>query len=192
MAECAKTGNYDGAKEYRARLTAIKNQFENRQMDIVRSTIREQESLFVKAKYNLSDQLKTSHEQRIQSVESVCTYKDEDLSMSQTIKRENLDENIERTKLPSIKYSRRFIELLKAEKYLNRLNQYDDAERVRLMIEKLQPIEEKKFLDEFHAQLDLKRHRLREDEQKEQLKLSEAVKVIEWKDIRKRESDRVM
>ena len=60
-----------------------------------------------------------------------------------------------------MKYSKRVIELFKAESGLIRLKQYDDARKVRSMLDRLLPIEEQKFYKAFEDMIEAKRGRLR-------------------------------
>lgn len=88
-----------------------------------------------------------------------------------------------------MRYSKRLIELFRAEYNLNKLKQYDEAIKVRRMIDKLLPIEEKRFYDNFDASIRRQREKLAETQAFEDNRFEEKLKAIEWKEIRRRERE---
>jgi hypothetical protein len=88
---------------------------------------------------------------------------------------------------PRTKYSKRAIELQKAETELIRLSQYDDARKVRQMLQKLLPVEERDFFKRYEEMIRNKRKALRHTQDIENIKLEEKLKNLRWNGVRKRE-----
>lgn len=105
-----------------------------------------------------------------------------------TSSRPTTRENTARPAGIKYRYSKRMIELLKAEHYLNELCQYDDAKRVRLMIDKLKPKEEEEYyINNYVKKIERLEANLMKEEKTERLKLDESIKRLEWKNFRQKE-----
>jgi hypothetical protein len=86
-----------------------------------------------------------------------------------------------------MKYRKRTQELIRAEDELIKLDQYEDARKVRYMLERILPKEEKEFYSAFNVSIEDKRKNLRLKQSEEDVKLDEKLKGILWNDLRKRE-----
>jgi hypothetical protein len=93
---------------------------------------------------------------------------------------------------PQIKYSKRANDLMKAERELIRLCQYDDARKVRNMLERIIPAEEKQF----EKCIEHKKLKAIEDLKKSQrideLRLDEKLKGKKWNCLRRNEREQQM
>lgn len=125
--------------------------------------------------------------QQLVSVQRKCVDMKDDQNRFHEIEQENLQLAISRIHRPPMKYSKRLIELMKAEHELIKLQQYEDARKVRRMIDRILPGEEKKFADDFESSLQAKRDKLSRRQQSERLQMEEKTKAIEWTDIRARD-----
>lgn len=185
----AKTAAYDEAKEMRARLNSLRAEFDQLQTNGVATSQREQKELFDKAREELLDQRRTQHEMQAKQVDERCRNMKSDQEAFHAIERENLEICIARIERPPIKYSKRLIELLKAEHELIKLQQYEDARKVRRMIDRLLPGEEEAFNSAFERSMQAKRDKLLARQRREQLQLEEKMKAISWTDTRAREKE---
>lgn len=70
---------------------------------------------------------------------------------------------------------------------LIKLCQYEDARKVRNMIQKILPGEEESFRQEFQRRLDIKHKRLADDQRDDLVRLDEKLKTIQWNGLRERE-----
>lgn len=70
---------------------------------------------------------------------------------------------------------------------LIKLCQYEDARKVRNMIQKILPIEEERFREEFQRQLDRKRRVVTDDHEQDLGRLDEKLKAMQWNGLRERE-----
>ena len=70
---------------------------------------------------------------------------------------------------------------------LIKLCQYEEARKVRSMIQKILPGEEEKFRKKFEKQLDRKRRLVSDDHEQDLLRLDEKLKAIQWDGKRQRE-----
>jgi hypothetical protein len=183
----ANSGQYDRAKEMRARLTSLKEEFGNLQTNGVVVNCRDQVTNFQKASGELLQILaKRQHEQE-EAVRDSCRSMESEMELFQQIERENLELQLSRIHKPPMKYSKRMIELFKAEHELIKLHQYEDARKVRRMIDRILPGEERAFHDNFEASLNAKRERLAKMQMIKRQQQEEKLKATQWKDIRARE-----
>jgi hypothetical protein len=72
------------------------------------------------------------------------------------------------------------------------LKSYNDAKKVRYMLDKILPGETKRFYDNFDAMIEQKREDLRKTQADDVARLDEILKTLEWKDIRRREGERAV
>jgi len=113
----------------------------------------------------------------------------EDMETTQKIQVENLEKEIERMPKPVMKYSRRLIGLFKAEAALIKLCEYDEAKKVRTVIDKLRPKEEKRFWASFNDKIESKRSQLAATHQLDQDRLDEKLKGEFFKAARKKDRE---
>lgn len=183
----ANSSQYANAKEMRARLTNLRNEFDHLQLSGAARIRQEQQLLFEKAAHALSEKLQHQQDLSVSNVEKIKEQETATHTLFQTIERTNLHQTLSKIHRPSMRYTKRLIELYKAEYNLNKLKQYDEAIKVRRMIDKLMPLEEKKFYDNFEKSIANKQKKLDIDQQFNQMRFDEKLKALEWKEIRRRE-----
>lgn len=188
----ANAGRYAEAKEMRARLTKLRAAFDDLQLSAASNSRAEQQSLFERGSSELTKKLQHSHQQSLAELEETFHKATSTHELYQTIQSTNLEQTISKIHRPNVRYSKRLIELFKAEYNLNKLKQYDEAIKVRRMIDKQLPIEEKKFYDEFESSINRKREKLAQQQAYEQNRLEEKLKTVQWNDIRRREMETKM
>lgn len=185
----ANSGRYAEAKEMRARLTNLRAAFDDLQLGGTAKIRREQEELFGRGSTELTKKLQDSHTASIAELEDTFSQEATKHSLYREIQTTKLEQTISKIERPNMRYSKRLIELFRAEYNLNKLKQYDEAIKVRRMIDKLLPIEEKRFYDNFDASIRRQREKLAETQAFEDNRFEEKLKAIEWKEIRRRERE---
>lgn len=73
---------------------------------------------------------------------------------------------------------------------LIKLCQYEEAKKVRFMIDRILPKETKDFYAAFDASIEAMREKLRRKQTDQHLRKEEKIKSIQWDDIRRREMER--
>ena len=189
IANRAFNGDFNGAKEMRQRLTRIRDEFDSLQTTVVRTTHEDQRTFMVKATKEVFSNVDTTHRQELQHVLAHNADTMDDRKKAHAIQWDNLELEISRIPRPRMKYSKRAIELFRAESGLIRLKQYDDARKVRLMLDKMLPGEEARFYKEFDDAIEAKRERLRRAQEDDLTRLDELLKGIEWTDHRRRDRE---
>jgi hypothetical protein len=185
----ANTACYAEAKEMRARLTNLRAEFDHLQLSKASNIRDEQQRLFQRASKELINKVDKEHDKQLDQLDQFMEQQKKTHELYKEIEINNLEQKISLIPRPDIRYSKRLIELFKAEYNLNKLKQYDEAIKVRRMIDKLLPLEEKKFYDHFDGSIEFKRKKLAEDQGVNQMRFEEKLKKIEWKDIRRREHE---
>jgi hypothetical protein len=143
-----------------------------------------------KAAKEVSANLEVTHRKETDALFQRNGEIEEDLQKSHEIQWDNLELEISRIPRPRMKYSKRAIELFRAESGLIRLKQYDDARKVRLMLDRLVPGEEERVYKEFDDMIEAKRTRLREAQAMDRVRLEEKLKGVEWTDHRRCELEK--
>ncbi len=184
----AHTSQYEDAKEMRLRLTKLRNEFDNLQTNAVKTIHSDQTIHIEKASHIIEKRLKNELRSQESSVNEYCLSIEKNQKKYHAIERENLELEIARMPLPRVKYSKRTQELLRAEHELIRLNQYDDARKVRYMLEKILPVEEKTFYEKHNLIIESKRRELNLKHTEDDVRLSEKLKNIQWTELRRREN----
>jgi len=183
----AQSGDYHSAKDMRTRLNNLRQEFEDLQVSAVSTQRDDQWQLFGKAstlmkKQNADlrrniDEETYNHRQRLLN----------DLDITQQIQTENLEKEIERMQKPVIKYSRHLIGLFKSEAALIKLCEYEEAKKVRTLIDKIRPAEEKRFWDAYDAKIQGKRNQLLASQRLDRDRLEEGLKGEFFNSERKKE-----
>ena len=106
---------YDAAKEMRSRLTGLKNDFGRLQTDGAKLIRDDQCQLFDKGSSLLLRDMKSRHTEEVERIHQIGEELRQDLAKTHEIQKENLEKTLMRLKLPPTKYSKRLIELFKAE-----------------------------------------------------------------------------
>lgn len=184
----AHTSQYEDAKEMRLRLTKLRNEFDNLQTNAVKTVHSDQTKHMEKASYTIEKRLKNDLELQESSVNEYCKRIETNQNKYHVIESENLELEIAMIPLPRVKFSKRTQELLRAEHELIRLNQYDDARKVRFMLDKILPVEEKSFYEKHNLMIASKRRELKTKHIEDNVRLSEKLKNIQWTELRRREN----
>ena len=133
ISRLAHDGMYDAAKEMRTRLSSLKGEFNGLQTSGAKLIRVEQARLFEKACGELLKEVKAKHARDREEVREVCERMRQDLKKTHSIQWENLERQISRISKPPMKYSKRLIELMKAESgYVYHVAQINDDECVQV------------------------------------------------------------
>lgn len=185
----ANTAQYAEAKEMRARLTNLRQEFDNLQLNGALNIRNEQQSLFSKGSKELLTRVEKEHNKQLNELQEYFEEKTKQHHLYQEIETINLEKQISLIPRPNVRYTKRLIELFRSEYNLNKLKQYDEAIKVRRMIDKLLPLEEKRFYQDFDSSIETKRKLLQEQQRLDDMKFEEKMKKTEWNDIRRREKE---
>lgn len=183
----ANSAKYAEAKALRATLTNLRAEFDQMQIGGVQTTRREQVEMFDKASHEITNDLKRNQSKQVRELENFFEHARSTHDLYNSIETNKLEQEISLIPRPHVRYSKRLIELFKAEYNLNKLKQYDEAIKVRKMIEKILPKEEKNFNDNFDEEIEDKRKKLQRQQQVDQVRFDEKMKKIEWNELRKRD-----
>ena len=183
----ANSSRYAEAKEMRANLNNIRHDFDHLQISGVEAVRNEQNEQFRKASSELISSLKYQQSVSVEELDRYIENQWENHRLYRSIQNENLEQTISLIPRPSMRYSKRLIELFKSEYNLNRLHQYDEAIKVRAMIDKILPKERDAFYKAFDDSIEKKRRKLRQDQKIDDGRLEEKLKRTQWNEIRRRE-----
>lgn len=111
----AHSGSYAEAKEMRARLTFLRGEFDNLQIEGARTIRNDQAVLFERGSKTLLSMEKQRQQEHRRATQERCDVVRADLAQTHHIQRENCEMELSRVSMPSPKYSKRLIELFKAE-----------------------------------------------------------------------------
>jgi hypothetical protein len=111
----AHSGAFDGAKDMRARLTRLRAEFDGLQTAGLANVGRDQDLLFDKGSRAMRLQHRAALSAHRRGVEAQCEALLRDAAQTQAIERENLEKELSRAQMPSVKYSKRLMDLFKAE-----------------------------------------------------------------------------
>jgi hypothetical protein len=181
----ANSNRYEDAKDMRSRLTTIRTEFDSLQTTVVKKTQKDQTAFLEKAVKEINIDLSAAHCNQSETLLDKASKMEEEQRKTNEIQWDNLERKISRIPQPSVKYSKRAIELLRAENGLIKLNQYDDARKVRLMLDKILPGEQETSSSNFDAKIESMRRNLRELQAQKDTLLTEKLKGAEWTDSRK-------
>lgn len=190
IARLASEACFDEAKDTRERLTRIRDEFCNLQTSATGNLLRDQSALFEKSSHLMQRNLKSRHVEDVSTLTQTLDSARSAESFLHEIQRENLEKQIERIPRPRVKYSKRMIELFKAESGLIKLCQYEEAKKVRHMIDKILPAEEARFYANFDAKINKMRTKLLKTQQDSCARQEESLKAVQWKDKRRRELEK--
>lgn len=157
----ANSNKYADAKEMRSRLTRIRSEFDSLQTTVVNKNQTDQCGFLERAINEINADLGSTHRLQATAIRKKTSSMEDEQRKMNEIEWENLELVISRIIRPSVKFSKRVIELLKTENGLIRLNQYDEARKVRVLLDRLIPGETEKFNESFDAMLEYKRKKLR-------------------------------
>jgi hypothetical protein len=157
----ANSNKYADAKEMRSRLARIRSEFDSLQTTVVNKNQTDQYGFLERAISEINADLSSTHRLQATAIRKRTSSMEDEQRKINEIEWENLELTMSRITRPSVKFSKRVIELLKTENGLIKLNQYDEARKVRILLDRLIPGETEKFNEGFEAMLELKRKNLR-------------------------------
>lgn len=178
ISHLAHDSSYDSAKEMRARLTDLKNEFTGLQTTSAQLIRDDQASYFSKAAADLTKLTRAENQQKLRDTEEYCERLRRDQRHTFEIQRENLELQIANTHRPSMKYSKQLIELLKSESSLITLCQYEEAKKVRAVIDRILPVEQRQNELDFEESNEKRRRALKKCQAADVARLEERVKAI--------------
>lgn len=111
----ASDGNFDAAKDTRETITSIRNEFCKLQTDATKHLLHDQIQLFDKAQNLMTKNLKLKHTNEIETLNKKIEESKHSEQLLHDIQTENLEKIISNISKPKVKYSKRLIELFKAE-----------------------------------------------------------------------------
>jgi hypothetical protein len=187
MRDLSSTRRYDEADELVSRLERLRNEFEQLQRAAEARSMKEQVHIFEEASGKLLDRTRTESVALSRRVEHVCNELQETTHRLHDIQRENLELEIRRMPIPRIKYSKRCQELLHSERSLIALREFEEAKKVRRMLDRIQPQEEQRFRASIDAAIARKRKALADRQAADLRKLDEKLKIIQWSNKREQE-----
>lgn len=153
-------------------------------------TQQTQNKNFRQAHKHLTNTIATKHRDQTEAVNNLVADKIDDLAHLHEIEDENLRLEIELTKKPRMKFSRRLLELQKAESSLIKLSRFDEAKNVRRMIDKIEPKEIEQFDKEFEDRLEARRRKLAKLHESDTKRNDELVSSIRWKNVQDCDKER--
>lgn len=115
ISELAYTTDFDGAKNMRTTLNGLKGEFCDLQTNATSTMMADQTKYFDKASKLVTKQLKATHLKEEEEMYATSEEMLQDEERMFEIERANLEQIISRIPRPPIKYSKRMIELIKAE-----------------------------------------------------------------------------
>lgn len=181
----ANSNRYEEAKDMRSRLTTIRKEFDSLQTTVVKTTQKVQTAFLEKAIKEINSDLSAAHYNQSEKLFEKASKMEEEQRKTNEIQWDNLERKIAQIPQASVKYSKRAIELLRAENGLIKLNQYDDARKVRMMLDRILPGEQEMSAANFDAKIESMRRNLRELQAQKDSLLIEKLKGAEWTNSRK-------
>lgn len=161
LSKLGSSDEYGRAKDVRNTMTRIRHECETLEAAATKANQNSQCTYLDKANRKISTELNRKHQLQAEAMKERNRRIEEEHRMTNKIEWENLNLILSRIPRPRVRYSKRVVQLLDAENGLIKHGQYDDAQRVRHMLDKLIPNEELKFYADFDAGIEVKRERLR-------------------------------
>lgn len=179
---------YKEIKEKKNNEHKIYDEFSSQQINTVKKNQIKQKELFQLGETLLTD--KTNEENNKIKNELISTIDERNQlnNLYKDIETSQLLSSIKSLKKPKMKYSKTIINLLHMENNLNKLEQYDDAIKVRLKINELLPKETKKFYEKFNQDIEKQIKNLEIKQERDQRKLEENNIGRIWKNKREEEN----
>lgn len=115
ISRLAHCGSYTEAKEMRARLNFLRGEFDSLQLTGASAVRNDQVALYGTGSRALLSMERERERQQRRDTEHKCDLIRADLAQTHEIQRENIELELSRISMPSPKYSKRLIELFKAE-----------------------------------------------------------------------------
>lgn len=161
LSKLGSSDKYGRAKNVRNTMSIIRQECETLVTAATKANQNSQCTYLDKANKKISSELNRKHQLQAETMKEKNRCITEEHRMTNKIEWENLNLILSRIPRPRVRYSKRVVQLLDAENGLIKHGQYDDAQRVRHMLDKLIPDEELKFFADYDASIEVKRERLR-------------------------------
>ena len=189
IADVAERRYYDEAKEAHGKLEAIKSEFKAKVLKEMQHERDEQTQKFHKSSRLFLESLKSSQDEQQRQLDQYVNVSIEQLERDHEIQWENLEAVLAKIPVKSPKYSKMVMEMLKMEKQLIRLSQFEEAKTVRSKIDRVVPREEARFYREASDRLEKQRTKLLQTQQEDRGRLEEKLKNMRWNFLRKKEEE---
>jgi len=180
---------YDRAKALNGALENIKQGFKDLQTEELTRTQEGQRSAFEKARRKLAKAVVVSEDTRRAEQDSVCGSLSDDLAALQTIERENLGHEMAIQVPSKCRFSKRVLELRRAESGLSRLHRFDEAKNVRRMIDKIEGPEKRAHAKNIAEAAQKTREKLRATQESQSKRLHERLGETRWAAARRADRD---
>lgn len=180
---------YDRAKALNTALENIKNGFKGLQTQEMTRNQEQQKGMFNKASHKLAKQVSASEQRRIKEQELLCEKLQSDLAALQSIERENLSHEMAIQVPGKCRFSKRVLELRRAESGLSRLHRFDEAKNVRRMIDKIEGPERRAHAKALEEQTAATYEKLRLAQESQSKRLHERLGENRWAATRRANAD---
>jgi hypothetical protein len=188
----ANSGAYTDAKNLRVIITNLREEFDMQQTSGVSKIRKSELGKFEVATALLKSDLKKAQRQKIEEEREYFQKEKSNEHLFHTIQSTNLEQTISKIHVPEFRGSKRLADLAKSELNLNKSKAYDEAMKVRRMIEKIQPKEEKQFFRAFELSIEKKRADVERLQKLDDDRVEEKLKRMKWNELRNQEKDTAM
>jgi len=171
---------YDAAKQVDAALDHMRDEFLNLETADLKRAQAMERNTFSKAAQKLHGQLRDAERGRTLTQESRSEAALEQLREAQRIERDNFDYARAITVPAKQRYSKRVLELRRAETGLSALGRFDEAKNVRAMIDKLEAPERKAHLRRVSDDLAKGSAKLRNEHESQRKRVDERLGEVKW------------
>ncbi|CAM9540113.1 unnamed protein product, partial [Discosporangium mesarthrocarpum] len=180
-------GRYNELVELDKNLRNIKQGFQDLQLKDMSKDQERQRALYRAAQKKVVATSRSAAHSEHRRVEERCEDRLKEVEALHRVQQKRLELELSWLPKPRLKYTKRFLELHKAEASLVRLHQYSDAHTVHKMLNKLKPREEEVFLHEYQQKIALKRQQLAERQAKDLERVRETLTDNRLRSARERE-----
>lgn len=185
--EVCEKRNYDEGRESYSKYTSIQKELKQKVLGEMQSDIEMQQWKFRKSSKDFMESIKQKHMLQMSEMNEYVNTLIENQRSTHKIQWENLEAKLSRVHCKTPKYSKTVIELLKMEKRLIQLSQFEDAKVVRTTLNRKIPVEEAIFYREFDDRLELERKKLDAAQANDCTQLEERLKTLTFEfDLRKK------
>ena len=180
---------YDRAKALNNALENIKQGFKGLQTEELDRTQEAQRVAFEKARHKLGKAVAASEDVRKAEQEKLCARLGDDLAALQAIERENLSHEMAIQVPSKCRFSKRVLELRRAESGLSRLHRFDEAKNVRRMIDRIEGPEKRAHAKALSEAAQKTRDKLRTAQESQSKRLHERLGETRWAATRRADRD---
>ena len=180
---------YDRAKALNAALENIQAEFKGLQTSELGRNQDGQRAAFEKARHKLAKRVAAEENRRVRESERMSEKLQQDLAKLQAIERENLEHEMLIAVPGKCRFSKRVLELRRAESGLSRLHRFDEAKNVRRMIDKIEGPEKRAHAKNLVAAEHKVHDALRADQESQVKRLHERLGETKWAATRRAERE---